>query len=146
MNKIISKGIVVIILALFTFTACNKDDQKPSIKNLEIGYDNSGQVVAGEELHLEAEILAPEKIERVELEIHKEGGHKSLRLVFGAGEWHLEKVYDKFKGLKDTDFHEHVDVPADAPAGDYHLHLSVIDQKGNKAEAEGELRVLLPTR
>jgi hypothetical protein len=146
MNKIPFIKSLIFALVLLSVTACNKDDRKPSIKNLEIGYDNSGQVIAGEELHLEAEMLAPEKIDRVELEIHKEGGQKSLHVKFTAGEWHLQKVYDKFKGLKNTDFHEHVDVPLSAPGGDYHLHLSLIDQKGNKAEAEGELRVLIPTR
>ncbi|MCE1200509.1 MAG: DUF4625 domain-containing protein [Bacteroidia bacterium] len=144
MNRILHYGL---LLVLFTFSlaSCKKDSQLPRIKSLQIGYDNSGQVIAGTELHLEAEIEAPEKIDRVELEIHAEGGHK-VSLVIFDGEWHLEKVYDNFKGLKNTDFHEHVDVPLTAPAGDYHVHLSVIDQKGNKGKAEGELKVLLPTR
>lgn len=136
---------VLLFFATIVISSCKKDAQLPTIKNLQIGYDNSGQVVAGTGLHLEAEIEAPEKIDRVELEIHKEGGHKTTLILFD-GEWHLQKVFDKFKGLKNTDFHEHVDVPLTAPAGDYHLHLSVIDQKGNKGKAEGELKVLLPTR
>ncbi len=138
-------GVFFALVAL-TLASCKKDSRLPVIKNFEIGYDNSGQVIAGQELHLDADIEAPEKIDRVELEIHKEGGHKTTVILFDGKEWHLEKVYDKYKGLKNTDFHEHVDIPLNAPAGDYHVDLSVIDLKGNKAKAEGDLKVLLPTR
>lgn len=134
------------VLALFLFASCSKEDKLPTVTITELGYENSGQVVAGEELHLEADIEAPHKIELVELEIHKEGGHKSVYMAFDGDEWHLQRVFDEFKGLKNTEFHKHFDVPLNAPAGDYHVHLSVIDQKGNKAQAEAELKVLLPTR
>lgn len=146
MKKYIFYFAFILVFALLTFTSCTKDDKLPTIKITELGYENSGRVVAGEELHIEAEIEAPHKIERVELEIHKEGGYKSVRITSEGNEWHLEMIYDEFKGLKNSEFHKHFDVPITAPAGDYHVHLSVIDQKGNKAKAEAELKVLLPTR
>jgi hypothetical protein len=44
-----------------------------------------------------------------------------------------------FSGLKNAEFHKHIDIPADAVTGLYHLHLAVTDQQKQMAE-------LLPLR
>lgn len=134
----------IIALATVATSACSKEKfARPVITEFKLGYDNSGTVIAGEELHIEAELEAEAKIDRVVLEIHFEGEHgkKSYSYRMQAGEWEVDTAYSKFNGLKNTSFHEHIDVAADAEPGHYHVHFSVIDKEGGKAEVEAELEV-----
>src|SRR5690606_34688622 len=87
----------------------------------------------GSDLHLDAAILAPGVIASITLSIHPEGE---------AG-WEFERVYTEgYEGLKNADFHEHIDIPADAVEGEYHLHLTVADKLGNTVEAESHLDIV----
>ncbi|PWG79409.1 hypothetical protein DDR33_16705 [Pararcticibacter amylolyticus] len=123
-------------LLIFTgtfFTACKKDDPEympPVIDGLEVGLRNSKIAHPGSDLHIEAQISAPGTIKSVVLSIHPENG---------SG-WELNTTYtEDLEGLKNAEFHKHVDVPAEAPLGDYHGHLKVTDQSGQVTEVEFEL-------
>ncbi len=133
------KGVLVVWIAslmLVTgFYGCSKDPAKPVITDFEIGKDNIHIVEQGDDLHIEARIEAEGKIDVVIVEIHFEGT--------GEG-WELDKTYTEFKGLKNAHFHKHVDVPADAALGEYHLHFKVRDQEGNEVKVEGEFEVIEP--
>jgi hypothetical protein len=122
--------IAVSVLAL----SCDKDDEsgKPKITIIELGYDNSKTVVAGTELHLDVEIEAPNNIKTVKLSIH---GESSTAI------WEFEQVYTEYEGKKNIDFHKHIDIPAEAAVGHYHLHIEVTDLKGYSAEAEDEIEI-----
>lgn len=130
---------VFFVLGLFgTLSSCNKDDDeipvgKPVINLAEVGLENSKTAVAGSDLHLEGDLVAEGLTAKIELEIHQEGG----------GEYKIEKSWTegKYVGVKNATFHEHLDIPADAPAGEYHLHLTVTDQLGNTATADSELTI-----
>lgn len=116
------------------------DVASPTITDVEIGSGNNKQAHAGSDFHIEAQIVAPGDIDRVELEIHPESG---------SG-WQLDTVYTAgLAGLKNAELHEHIDVPASAAVGSYHLHLTVTDKNGNKAEFESDIEVIkdptLPT-
>jgi len=138
MNK--QKKLFIYILFGFTFltwAACSKDEtpevDKPLIESLEVGIDNSGTAHPGSDLHLDAAILAPGGIASITLTIHPENGDG----------WEFERVFtDGYEGLKNADFHEHIDVPADAAEGEYHLHLTVADKAGNTVEAESHLDIV----
>lgn len=135
-RKIFSKSGLVALIAL-SITACKKDKEdivpNPSISGLEVGYEDSKIVNRGTDLHLDAEILAPGNIATVRLEISPES----------SGGWHFEKTYTEgFVGVKNADFHEHVDIPADATTGNYRLRLVVTDQSGNTAAAESALKIV----
>ncbi len=138
MNK--QNKLVIVILVGFTFftwLGCNKDEapavDKPKIEGLEVGYNNDRIAHPGSDLHLDAALLAPGGIASITLSIHPEGE---------AG-WEFEREYTEgYEGLKNTDFHEHIDVPADAAEGEYHLHLTVTDQLGNTVEAESHLDIV----
>ena len=57
--------------------------------------------------------------------------------------WEFEQVFTEgYEGLKNTDFHEHIDIPADAAEGEYHLHLTVADKVGNTVEGESHLDIV----
>jgi hypothetical protein len=132
-------------LSMLALTSCEKDKEdktpaKPVVEITEVGSHDGpeGQVTAGDELHLEAEITAEGLIAKIEVEIHQEeGGSFEIEETFGAD--------SKYFGLKNAEFHEHIDIPAEAPAGEYHLHLTVTDQTGQTTTEEAELTVELST-
>lgn len=140
MKKYISK-----ISALFAFvavslmTSCSDDDNALPAANLtveltEVGHGGTPpHAHAGEDLHLEAEIVADAKIANVVLEIHSETD---------ASIPEITASYSDYNGLRNATFHKHIDIPATQPAGIYHLHLTVTDEAGNTKTAESELKIL----
>jgi len=150
LNFDIMKSNVLFIAILFAaglfFASCNNDDDvtpKPVIDLTELGYENSKIGYAGTELHIEAEIVAEGKIDVVTIEIHPEGEHEGGR-TYDEDEWEVDTIYTKFSGLKNTTFHEHLDIPISADTGHYHFHIIVTDMEGNQARAEKELEVQYP--
>lgn len=141
MNKKIVWGAALLLnLCLLVFSSCSSDDDdngpvfpKPAINLTEIGSENNKKAVAGSDLHLEGGIIADGLIKQIDIEIHQEDG----------GSFRIEKSYKdgKYIGVKNADFHEHIDIPADAPAGDYHLHFTVTDQSGQTTTVESELAI-----
>lgn len=100
----------------------------PEITITETGEGNSKTAVAGGEMHLEAEISAPNKIAEIEVELHNT-----------AADYEKEFKYTgKYLGETSAHFHEHLAVPADAPTGEYHLHFTVTDADGNSTTEEVE--------
>lgn len=131
---------VLLSTILFGFlSSCKKDNDdipslaKPQIGTLEIGSGNNKTVTAGTDLHLEGDIVAEALIAKIDIEIHQEGN----------GQYKFSKSYTegKYIDVKNTTFHEHVDIPADAPAGDYHFHFTVTDRAGNATTVESPLTI-----
>lgn len=133
-----NKLIAVLFFIAAAFSACKKDGNQnedvtpPVIEGLEIGIGNNKIAHPGNDLHLEAKITAPANIASVVLDIHPESG---------TG-WKVNTTYTEgLAGLKSAEFHKHIDVPADAALGDYHLHIKVTDANGKVTEAESELKL-----
>ena len=146
-NNNILKAFVILAIAIITISSCSKDDEikMPEILEFELGYNNSKTVHAGSHLHIDADIIAENGIDVIEIDIHYEGEHvNSIKIAGEQHSWELEITYDKFRGLKNTTFHEDIDVPADAEPGEYHFHFKVIDMKGYTASFEDDLVVLAP--
>jgi hypothetical protein len=137
--------ISMLLAAVVVMTSCGKAE-KPEIGSFELGYENSKSANAGDELHMDAEVVAEGTIDVIRIVIHPEGGHdkKGVRLVSDEGEWEVDTTYTKFSGLKNTTFHEHLDVPMDAEPGDYHFHFEVVDMDGYQTVFEEELEIKLP--
>ena len=144
-NKIIITGI---LMAGICYGSCEKknDDGSlpaPVVILNELGYENSMTAYAGSDLHIEAEIVAEGKIDKVSIDIHPEGGHaKSFLKTLQESEWVVDTTYTGFSGLKNTILHEHLDIPADADTGHYHFHLIVTDLEGQQTIVEEELEIL----
>lgn len=136
------------MLNSFLLASCTKEDNKlpPQINDFELGYENSGIAYLGSDLHIEAEILADAKIDRITLLIHHEGEHgkKTTYYLLDDDEWVVDSTYTKFSGLKNTTFHEHLNVPIEVEAGEYHLDFAVIDMDGNKTEIGRDLIIQVP--
>ncbi|NPD43994.1 MULTISPECIES: DUF4625 domain-containing protein [unclassified Lentimicrobium] len=140
--------ILLISIALITaivFSSCTKEDEiaKPVITIHELGHGDSHSndyaVAIGGDLHMDVDIVAEGKINTVQVRIHPEGEHK------GEGEheeWEIDTVYTKFYGLKNTTFHEHLEIDSLAEAGDYHFDFIVTDLEGNQSSAEAELQLI----
>ena len=127
----------VFSLCMFIFSSCKKDDPidkaKPVINLTEVGAENCKTVTAGSDLHLEGEIIAESLIKRIDIEIHqKKGGDFKITQSYTDG---------KYIGVKNVKFHEHLDIPAEAPSGEYHLHFTVTDQLGQTEMKESELTI-----
>lgn len=141
MKKHISKFIGLFsIITVSTLTSCSNDDDNATVSNrLEVAFTEVGHggtpphAHAGEDLHLEAEILAEAKIASVTVAIHSETN---------ANAPEINATYSDYNGLINATFHKHIDIPATQPAGLYHLHLTVTDTDGNTRTAESELEIL----
>ena len=147
--KHIIQSIALATMLSITFFSCENNDP-PQITIHELGYDNTKTVAAGSELHIDADILAPQKIENIQLIIHSETEHqqapaqKSPSSLQITDTWELDSIYTKgYTGVKNTDFHEHIDVPSTAVPGHYHVHIKVTDKAGNQTIKEDEIVVFV---
>lgn len=138
MKRYITMSLVMALLTVaFVFSSCKKDDEmpdKPIITLTEVGHDNSRHAHPGHDMHLEADVLAEGLISRIDIEIHQEEG---------SG-FEIEKSFTdgKYIGVKNIEFHEHIDIPANAPLGEYHLHFTVTDKEGQQTTAECHIEIV----
>ena len=118
-------------------TACSSDDDDktpaPSVKLTEVGHDNSLAAHPGHELHVEASIVAEGTIKQINVIIAHTKSDFTVAQAFATG---------KYIGVKNTDFHEHIDIPASAPLGDYRFRFAVTDQLGQQTIAERPLTLV----
>ena len=123
------------VVLAFVSVSCKKDAPvaRPQVTLTEVGHENSFEAMRGDDLHLEADILSEGRISRIDVEIHQEDGNYEIVKTYTEG---------KYIGVKNVDFHEHIDIPADAPLGGYHLHFTVSDREGNTTLAEAHLQVI----
>ena len=84
------------------------------------------------DLHIEGTIVSTNPIATIEIEIHNEDDSSIQE---------IEETYTNYAGLTTADFHEHLDIPASQPAGDYHFHFTVTDSLGNSSTVEYELTI-----
>lgn len=140
-------AISIMIASVLIFTSCEKDNlvSKPEIMNFELGFENSKIAYLGSDLHMDAEIVAKGKIDKITIEIHPEGEQgKSAKIILYEGEWIVDTTYLKFSGLKNTIFHEHLEIPFDAEAGHYHFHFIVTDMEGQQTSLEEGFEIMVP--
>ena len=141
MKQYISKfAAVFTVIAFSSLTSCSNDDDNAvvmptlDVTLTEVGHGGTPpHAHAGEDLHLEAEILAEAKIASVTVEIHSETDTNVPDII---------AAFSDYNGLINATFHKHIDIPAAQPAGLYHLHLTVTDTEGNTKTAESELEIL----
>lgn len=146
------KMMVIAAFSTALFMSCEPNETvKPVIQNVELGMQNSKTATVGGDLHVEADIIAEGKIASIRLVIHPEGeeahvpAYQAVSKLNASEEWELDSIYTGvYANLKNTQFHEHIDIPADAPTGEYHLHLIVTDLEGNQTTYEDEIELLAP--
>lgn len=92
----------------------------------------SSHVHAGDDLHMEGTITSVYPIATVKIEIHSESDPSAPE---------IEETYSGYAGQTTANFHEHLDIPASQPVGDYHFHFTVTDNQGNSKTVEYELGI-----
>ena len=137
MKKYMYMSLMLALVSVSTLflTACDDDEtpDKPQITLTEVGHDNSRHAHPGHDMHLEADIVAMGLIQRIDIRIHQEdGGTFEIKQSFTEG---------KYIGVRNTEFHEHIDIPEGAPLGEYHLHFTVTDKFGKQTTVESPLEI-----
>ena len=144
------KFFAIVPIFAFLLHSCSSDDDSsgaaaPLISNFEYGegsaHSTDRVAYKGSDIHLEAEIDAQGSVGDITLSIHAHG------LTPGDGEvdWDYEQKFNKSDYMViNPSFHEHVDIPTDIPAGEYHIELTVTDLLGNSTTVEGHLQILDP--
>lgn len=147
MNKL--KHLLLITLLGAVLFSCQDDEdptlEAPIISEFHFGdggsHSTDGNAYRGTDLHLEAVIMAQANVSSITLTIH---GH-DLTVGEGETEWDYSETFTDSKYMvRNPVFHEHLDIPATAPQGEYHVVLEVTDQTGQTAEIEGHLHILAP--
>lgn len=142
-KNIINVALMLLSFAtLLSFTACHDEDEAekakaPVIQLTEVGHDNEKHAHPGDDLHLEGDIIAEGLIKSILVEIHQEDGDYEMEFKYDDA-----KQYSKYIGVRNCEFHEHIDIPEDAPLGEYHLHVIVTDQQGQTGSAKSELTMV----
>lgn len=126
------------LLAATCLFSCKKEEapvaESPAITIKEVGTNNSKVAYTGNDLHLDAEVIAPSKIASIKLQI------MLAETTYG---WDFVKTYKTpYAGLKNADFHEHIDVPENAKAGTYTLLIIVTDESGEKTQSKVDFQVI----
>lgn len=140
MKKITFLAVTALTLGVF-FTACNKDDDiqpdqnPPTMENVEVGLNDNGIGIIGRDFHFNADILAGDKIENVQIRILQKAGETF------SEEWSYEITWDQYKGANNANVHQHFDIPDEAPEGKYDFIIIVNDQNGTKLEEKRSIGI-----
>lgn len=133
----------LLVITVIFFAACQKDPSPPVITILELGdgdtHGNDHTAKIGGDLHMEVEVVAEGKIDKIQVRVHPEG---ELHEEGEHEEWEIDTTYTKFSGLKNTTFHEHLEIDLSAEPGDYHFDFIVTDMEGNQSDAEADLKII----
>jgi len=130
-----------------SLNSCSEDDapalSAPVITTFEYGEgsEHSTEPIAylGEDIHIEADITAEATVSSITVMIHAH----DIEVGEGETEWDEEFVFTDAKYLVlNPAFHEHIPVPDDAPAGEYHIEFIVTDELGNTTEVEGHIDIM----
>lgn len=128
------------VMIAAAISSCKKEQETtlpaPTASNVEIGTGNNKRGIIGKDFHLNADVMAGDKIDLVKVIISQ----KTTETY--AAEWHFELEWDIYKGAKNTNVHKHFDIPADAPKGNYLFTLLVTDQNGTKLELTADLTII----
>ena len=132
------KKLSIILSICVLFSACQKDDDETTAAIT----DNDSPVIAtfttenttvaaGNEIHMDMQFTDNIALKQAKLEIHSANDGHSHGRVAAQFEW--EMILD-LQGQKSYTDHMHVEVPANAEAGEYHLTCLVTDESGNESD------------
>ncbi|UOR06777.1 DUF4625 domain-containing protein [Hymenobacter aerilatus] len=135
-----TRTLLALLLFATLLSACNDDNEptpaaQPTISNVEIGLGNNEMGTIGGDFHLNADIVAGDKIDLVTVKIQQRAGETYAKT------WQHEIVWEQYKGAKNTTVHKHFDIPADAAEGKYDFLIIVTDENGTKLEEKRSLTI-----
>lgn len=135
------KIVAAIFLFVSAFTACKKDVQptqelaQPKIENVEIGLNNNEIGIIGRDFHFNADIIAGDKIDVVQIKIIQRSAETY------ASSWNHEITWEQYKGAKNTNVHKHFSIPDNAVEGKYDFVITVKDENGTTLEEKRRISI-----
>lgn len=122
-------------------TGCKKDNREaaliqPTADNIEIGYANNKRAIRGRDFHLNADVIAGNKIKTVVVRILQKAGQTY------ANSWKFELTWEEFAGVKNSNVHKHFTIPNEAPEGTYDFFFIVNDENGTKLELKEDFLII----
>ncbi|MBU2938495.1 DUF4625 domain-containing protein [Lacinutrix sp. C3R15] len=95
-------------------------------------------VARGDDFHAEFMIHAVHGIHNITVDIHAH----DLPVADGEVAWDYEAEFlEGYHEETEVEFHQHIDVPATAPVGEYHVIFTVQDEDGNTKEYETHIDI-----
>ncbi len=136
------KTIILLLTLAAIIAACGDDNdtttqqpttQQPAVTLTEVGHADARHAHPGHDMHLEATIVLPsDLISSIAVGMTQTDGSYSFTQTFTDA---------KYVGKHNADFHEHIDIPADAPLGAYQLTLAVLGSAGTRAAAAATVQM-----
>jgi hypothetical protein len=128
------------MILLTIFNSCKKDDDanQPVIILHELGHDNEKIGYIGHELHVDADITAPDKIAELRIKIQPKDAGPGVN---DDDIWRYDSIYTEFSGLRNTLLHKDIEIPEDVHEGDYIFMMSVTDQKGKFVSVQEDIEL-----
>ncbi|KXX70545.1 DUF4625 domain-containing protein [Flammeovirga sp. SJP92] len=131
---------LIYIALILLFLSCNQEDEQSSnlrIEDLKYGRGTTGhgdnQIgYAGVDLHLEAQVYGDDVASEVYVTVESLTDTSFIKFDYSR----------YYEGRRNTFIHEHPVIPTYFDTGAYHLELTVIDKKGEKAVEGGELIIV----
>lgn len=142
--KTIKHIALFIAFSVLAITGCKKDKTpepelaKPTLSDIEVGLNNNEIGVIGRDFHLNAEVLAGDKIETVQIKIAQRSTETYSKV------WSHEIIWTEFKGAKNATVHKHFTIPTDAAEGKYDFLIIVKDQNGTTLEEKHNITIYTP--
>lgn len=138
-----AKLIFALLLTGAVLGGCKKNEPAaelpmPTAEAVEIGTGNNKQALRGRDFHLNADVLAGDKIKDVQVKILQKSGETY------TSTWKLELSWPDFNGVKNTNVHKHFTIPKEAPEGKYDFYFIVLDENGTKLEIKVDFTILDP--
>ena len=133
---------IITVISILVLISCQEEAEpvlpSPTIENVEIGLNNNEIGVIGSDFHLNADILAGELIEQVQVQIAPQDGKTY------EGFWDFELTWEEYNGTKNANVHKHFDIPIDAVEGIYDFLIIVTDQNGTSTEEKRSVTIYSP--
>jgi len=152
MKKMI-ETLAMLLLVSFVMSSCNKDDTDtttpPEIYEFTAGTHppNVSDTIVHEPgaeiiLDFSARSVNDGRLDAYHIEIHDhpESGNPDDEYIM------IDERFDddpNFKGLRNASVHKHLAIPGDAPLGEYHVEVIVIDEYGNSSMADKLLYLVI---
>lgn len=128
------------IVLCYLLSNCEKEKelmpQMPKIENLEVGLNNNEIGVVGRDFHFNADIIAGDKIEKIQVKILPRSGESYSKV------WRHEITWEQYKDARNAHVHEHFMIPGDAAEGKYDFVVIVNDQNGTILEEKRGITII----
>ena len=135
--------LLIALLSTFLISSCEDVTEPilpaPTIENVEIGSGNNHIGVIGRDFHLNADIVAGHKIDLVTVKIEQIAGESY------TSDWGFELIWEQYKGAKNTNVHQHFNIPQDAVEGKYEIVIIITDENGTTLQEKTEIKIVDPS-